>query len=248
MEIDYTNIKVIGFDADDTLWVNETYFRDAELAFAKLMAPYETANKIDQELFKRQIENLPLYGYGIKGFILSMVEIAMELSNNSVDIETIDSILNIGKDMLNKPVNLLDGVEEVLQTLSLKYRLIVVTKGDLLDQERKLEKSGLMHYFHHIEVVSDKQEANYSKLLNHLDVKPSEFLMIGNSLKSDILPLINIKARAIHIPFHTTWIHEQVTASRQDHNKYETISSLLDVLPILDKTRKTKFKTLKNDI
>lgn len=248
MEINYTNIKVIGFDADDTLWVNETYFRDAELAFAKLMAPYETANKIDQELFKRQIENLPLYGYGIKGFILSMVEIAMELSNNSVDIKTIDSILNIGKDMLNKPVNLLEGVEEVLQTLSLKYRLIVVTKGDLLDQERKLEKSGLMHYFHHIEVVSDKQEANYSKLLNHLDVKPSEFLMIGNSLKSDVLPLINIKARAIHIPFHTTWIHEQVSASRQDHKKYETISSLLDVLPILDKTRKTEFKTIKNDI
>src|SRR5690606_34364560 len=223
MEIDYTNIKVIGFDADDTLWVNETYFRDAELEFSKLMAAYETANKIDQELFKRQIENLPLYGYGIKGFILSMVEIALELSNNSVSNTTIDAILNIGKEMLNKPVDLLDDVEEVLQTLSLHYRLIVVTKGDLLDQERKLEKSGLMNYFHHIEVVSDKQETNYSKLLNHLDVKPSEFLMIGNSLKSDILPLINLKARAIHIPFHTTWIHEQVAASKQNNKKYETI-------------------------
>lgn len=248
MEIDYSNIKVIGFDADDTLWVNETYFRDAELAFAKLMAPYETANKIDQELFKRQIENLPLYGYGIKGFILSMVEIALELSNNSVSNTTVEAILNIGKDMLNKPVHLLDGVEEVLHTLSLDYRLIVVTKGDLLDQERKLEKSGLMDYFHHIEVVSDKQEANYSKLLNHLDVKPSEFLMIGNSLKSDILPLINIKARAIHIPFHTTWIHEQVKTNKQDNKKFQTVSGVLDVLSILNKTRKTKVKNIKNDL
>lgn len=248
MEIDYTNIKVIGFDADDTLWVNETYFRDAELAFAKLMAPYETANKIDQELFKRQIENLPLYGYGIKGFILSMIEIAMELSNNSISNNTIAAILAIGKDMLNKPVDLLDGVEEVLQALSLNYRLIVVTKGDLLDQERKLEKSGLLGYFHHIEVVSDKQDANYSKLLNHLDVKPSEFLMIGNSLKSDVLPLISIKARAIHVPFHTTWIHEQVETNKHDNKKYKTVSSLLDILPILNNAPNTKVKTIKNDL
>lgn len=240
MEIDYKNIKVIGFDADDTLWVNETYFRDAELEFSKLMAPYETANKIDQELFKRQIKNLPLYGYGIKGFILSMVEIALELSNNSIGNKSIEAILEIGRNMLNKPVELLEGVEEVLHTLSQDYRLIVVTKGDLLDQERKLEKSGLLHYFHHIEVVSDKQEANYSKLLNHLDVKPSEFLMIGNSLKSDILPLINIKARAIHVPFHTTWIYEQVATNEKDNKKYKTITSLLDVLPILNKNPKAK--------
>lgn len=240
MEIDYTDIKVIGFDADDTLWVNETYFRDAELEFSKLMARYETANKIDQELFKRQIDNLPLYGYGIKGFILSMVEIALELSNHSIGNKTIEAILNIGKEMLNKPVDLLEGVEEVLLTLSQDYRLIVVTKGDLLDQERKLDKSGLSHYFHHIEVVSDKQDANYSKLLNHLDIKPSEFLMIGNSLKSDILPLINIKARAIHVPFHTTWIHEQVVTNDKENKKFKTISSLLDVLPILNKNPKTK--------
>ncbi|RXJ51340.1 HAD family hydrolase [Gelidibacter gilvus] len=242
MEIDYTNIKVIGFDADDTLWVNETYFRDAELEFSKLMAAYETANKVDQELFKRQIENLPFYGYGIKGFILSMVEIALELSNNSVSNETIGAILNIGKDMLNKPVELLDGVNEVLHTLSQDYRLIVVTKGDLLDQERKLKKSGLLDYFHHIEVVSDKQEANYSKLLNHLEIKPSEFLMIGNSLKSDILPLINIKARAIHVPFHTTWIHEQVVPNKPDNKKFETINSLVDLLPMLNKNRNDKHK------
>lgn len=234
MEIDYRNIKVIGFDADDTLWVNETYFRDAEMAFGKLLSDYETLNKIDQELFKKEIENLPLYGYGVKAFVLSMVESALEQSNYTISTKSIEAILNIGKDMLNKPVELLDGVEDVLNVLSKKYRIILATKGDLLDQERKLEKSGLAKYFHHIEVLSDKQEANYSKLLNHLDIKPSEFLMIGNSLKSDVLPLVNIKAHAIHIPFHTTWAHEQVTEKETNGKNYKTISSLKELLKLLN--------------
>jgi putative hydrolase of the HAD superfamily len=231
---EYKDIKVIGFDADDTLWVNETYFRDAELEFAKLLARYETANKIDQELFKMEMKNLPIYGYGVKGFVLSMVEMALELSNNEVSNSTINAILNLGKEMLNKPVELLDGVEETLKSLSNDYRLILVTKGDLLDQERKLDKSGLTDYFHHIEVLSDKQEENYSKLLNHLDIKPSEFLMIGNSLKSDILPLVNLKAKAIHIPFHTTWLHEQVNDDEVKNKTYKTVHSLLDVIQVLN--------------
>jgi putative hydrolase of the HAD superfamily len=234
MEINYKNIKVIGFDADDTLWVNETYFRDAELEFAKLLGAYETANKIDQELFKKEMDNLELYGYGVKGFVLSMVEMALEISNYNVSNKTLQAILNIGKDMINKPVELLDGVEDVLKKLSKNYRLILATKGDLLDQERKLEKSGLIDYFHHIEVLSDKKEANYSKLLNHLDIKPSEFLMIGNSLKSDILPLVNIKAHAIHVPFHTTWAHEEVSEKESNGKAYKTVSSLRDILKFLN--------------
>lgn len=234
MNSEYKHIKVIGFDADDTLWVNETYFREAELEFAKLMAPYETANKIDQELFKKEIENLPLYGYGIKGFVLSMVEMAIELSNHSVSNATITKIIDIGKDMLNKPVELLDGVEETLKFLSETHRLILVTKGDLLDQERKLEKSNLTTYFHHIEVLSDKQDANYANLLSHLDIHPSEFLMIGNSLKSDILPLVNIGAKAIHVPFHTTWLHEQVDANETENKVYKTMSRLSDLKTILN--------------
>ena len=233
MEIDYSNIKVIGFDADDTLWINETYFRDAEIEFAKLMAPYETANKVDQELFQMEIKNLSLYGYGVKGFVLSMVEMAIELSNGTVTNKTIEKILNIGKDMINKPVELLDGVEEVLGKLYGKYRMIVATKGDLLDQERKLEKSGLLNHFHHIEVLSDKKEANYTRLLKHLDIKPNEFLMVGNSLKSDILPLVTIGAHAIHIPFHTTWAHEQVTMESTNGKNYKTVKGLLDVLKVL---------------
>ncbi len=233
MEIDYQNIKVIGFDADDTLWVNETYFRQAEAEFAKHLSQYETPNKIDQELFKKEIDNLGLYGYGVKAFTLSMVESALELSNYQVSARTIEAILKIGKDMLNKPVELLHGVEEVLEGLSKKYRLILATKGDLLDQERKLEKSGLSKYFHHIEVLSDKKATNYSKLLNHLGIEPQEFLMVGNSLKSDVLPLINIQANAIHVPFHTTWAHEEVSEEEKNGKSYKTISSLKKLLTIL---------------
>ncbi|MCF7569103.1 HAD family hydrolase [Sabulilitoribacter arenilitoris] len=233
MKKEYQYIKVIGFDADDTLWVNETYFREAEYEIQRLLSDYETPNKIDQELFKMEMKNLPLYGYGVKAFILSMVEVALELSNYNISNKTIEAILNIGKNMLEKPVELLDGVEEVLSELSKKYRLILATKGDLLDQERKLEKSGLTNYFHHIEVLSDKQEFNYQNLLNHLDIEPSEFLMIGNSLKSDVLPLLNIKANAIHVPFHTTWAHEEVSKKETNGKTYKKINSLKEVIDLL---------------
>ena len=234
MKNTYQNIKVIGFDADDTLWVNETYFRDAEAKFAELLCGFETKNKIDQELFKKEMQNLPTYGYGVKGFVLSMVEMALELSNYTISNTIISKILDIGKEMINQPVELLDGVEQTLITLSKNYKLIVATKGDLLDQERKLEKSGLLNYFHHIEVLSDKKEANYSKLLNHLDIKPSEFLMIGNSLKSDVLPLVNLKANAIHIPFHTTWQHEVVNENDITNKNYKTLNCILDLVKLLN--------------
>ena len=228
----YKNIKVIAFDADDTLWVNETYFREAEHQFAKLLAKYETENKIDQELFKIEIKNLKNYGYGIKGFILSMIECALELSNYQVNQKTIETILNIGKEMLEKPIELLDGVKEVLQALQKNYKLIVATKGDLLDQERKLEKSNLLKYFHHIEVMSDKKEKDYIKLIKHLDINPSELLMIGNSLKSDVLPLIEIGASAIHVPFHTTWVHEEVLVEESSKSEYKTVLNIKDVVAL----------------
>ncbi len=233
MEIDFKNIKVIGFDADDTLWVNETYFRETEERFAELLEGYETKNKVDQELFKMEMENLELYGYGVKGFMLSMIESALDLSNNKIPQETISEILNLGKRMISHPVELLDGVEEVLSRLENKYRLIVLTKGDLLDQERKLEKSGISKYFHHVEVLSDKKESNYSNLLEHLEINVDEFLMIGNSLKSDVLPILNIGAKAVHVPFHTTWAHEMVTDSEQVNNHLK-LNSLKDILKYLD--------------
>jgi len=229
---DYKNIKVIAFDADDTLWVNETYYREAEHKFIKLLSKYETENKLDQELFLIEMKNLYLYGYGIKSFMLSMIEAALELSNYKIKPTVIQQIIGIGKVMLEKPIELLDGVEQTLKTLQPKYRLILATKGDLLDQERKLEKSGLTKYFHHIEILSDKKPENYQKLLSHLDIVPSEFLMVGNSLKSDVLPLIEIGAKAIHIPFHTTWAHE-VVEHNGNNNDFKTVKKLIDILKIL---------------
>ena len=234
--MNFDQIKTIAFDADDTLWVNETYFRDTEERFASLLERFETKNKIDQELFKKEMQNLPVYGYGIKGFMLSMIELALELSNGAVSPQVLQEILVMGKEMIAHPVELLPHIKEVLEKLSKKYRLIVLTKGDLLDQERKLEASGLSEYFHHVEVMSDKTPEKYKHLLDHLQIKTSEFLMIGNSLKSDVLPLIEIGAQAIHIPFHTTWVHEEVSKERAEEADFLTLSDameLLQVLPIL---------------
>lgn len=230
--INKEQIRIIGFDADDTLWVNETYFREAEHEFAKLLAAYETENKIDQELFKMEMANLTTYGYGIKGFVLSMIESAIDLSNKQVSNSTISKIIDIGKDMINRDVELLPDVELVLKELYENYRLILLTKGDLLDQERKLEKSNLSKYFHHIEVLSDKKESNYMNLLDHLEIEVSEFLMIGNSLKSDVLPIVNIGSQAVHIPFHTTWVHENVDPG-QESDSYTTLSSIKEILNYL---------------
>ncbi len=229
-DAEYKNIEVVAFDADDTLWVNETYFREAEERFAELLSGYETKNKIDQELFKTEIKNLDIYGYGVKGFMLSMIQSALELSNYNIDQKVIEQIIDIGKEMLEKPIELLEGVEETLKVLSKKYKLILATKGDLLDQERKLEKSNLIQYFHHIEVLSEKKPENYRKLLKHLEIPSAQFLMIGNSLKSDVLPLLEIGAKAIHIPFHTTWQHEIV---EHDGNGYKSISKLNELIKLL---------------
>ncbi|UZR97285.1 HAD family hydrolase [Chondrinema litorale] len=222
-------IKVIAFDADDTLWVNEPYFRETEEKFSQMMADYLPQHSVTKELFKVEIDNLPLYGYGIKGFMLSMIETAIKISDKTIKVDTIEKILEIGQELLQKPIELLDDIEEVLQQLQGKYKLVMATKGDLLDQERKLIKSGLEKYFHHTEIVSEKKEKEYTKLIKHLDIKPEEFLMIGNSLKSDILPVLNLGAHGFHIPFHTTWEYEKID-TEIDHPKFKQLSSVKEVL------------------
>ena len=225
-------IKVIAFDADDTLWVNEPYFKASEEKFCALMGEYMSERDLERELLRMEIANLGLYGYGIKGFILSMLEAALKISAGTINAQGIEQILEIGKQMLNQPIELLDGVEEVLTAVKDKYRLVVATKGDLLDQERKLRKSGLIDYFHHVEVMSEKDEPNYRKLLKHLDIQPDEFLMIGNSLKSDVLPVLNIGGHAIHVPFHITWAHEQIEGSI-DNERFKNVEGIREVLGVL---------------
>jgi putative hydrolase of the HAD superfamily len=226
------DIKVIAFDADDTLWVNEPYFQATEKKFCTLLEEFLPQHTLSRELLKIEIENLSLYGYGIKGYILSMIETALKVSDNTISIEAIEKIIDFGKELLNEPIELLDNVEEVLAGLKDHYRIVVATKGDLLDQERKLKKSGLSHYFHHIEIMSEKGESDYLKLIRHLDISPDEFIMIGNSLKSDIIPVLNIGGHAIHVPYHTTWAHEQVEASF-DHPNFRHVEHLKGVLELM---------------
>ena len=222
-------IKAIAFDADDTLWVNEHFFRQAEEEFCELMKDFLPAEQCNKLLFEIEMQNLPLYGYGIKPFTLSLIEAAIRFSDGQVPIDRLQVLIERGKKMLQEPIELLDGIEETLKALSPNYRLVMATKGDLLDQERKLIKSGLEPYFHHIEIVSDKTELQYQKLVKHLDIRPEEFLMVGNSMKSDILPVLNIDSYAFHIPYHTTWIHEMVDG-KVDHPKFRELENAREML------------------
>jgi len=224
-------ITTIAFDADDTLWENEPYFRQAEEKFSELFSQLP-ADGVIKQLFDIEMKNLKMYGYGIKGFMLCMVETLAKLSGEQIDKNLIGKIFEIGHELLQKPIILLEGIEETLQHLHGKYRLVMATKGDLLDQERKLEKSGLAKYFHHIEIMSDKQPANYQKLIQHLDCKPENFLMVGNSQKSDILPVLAINAFAVEVPYHTTWIHE-VHEEEIVHPNFIRVDSIDQVIPLL---------------
>jgi len=185
-----------------------------------------------KELYRTEIENIGLYGYGIKGFMLSMIETAMRISDHKMPMTLVEKVIQIGREMLEKPVELLPGVEEVLQSLNGDYRMVLATKGDLLDQERKLKKSGLEKYFHHIEIMSEKRTSDFEKLIRHLDVRPSEFLMMGNSLKSDILPVLELGGHAIHIPFHITWVHEQIE-HEVEHEQFHTVTCIADAAALI---------------
>lgn len=226
-----TDIKVIAFDADDTLFVNEPYFVETEEKFLELMQDYLSRQGLSQELFKIEIDNLGLYGYGIKAYILSMIEAALKISDNTISVDAVAKILEYGKELLQRPIELLDGVESTLDALFGKYLLVVATKGDLLDQRRKLHNSGLGKYFHHIEVMSDKKEQDYLDLLKRMDIAPEQFFMIGNSLKSDVLPVLNIGGHAVHIPFHTTWAHEKIDHEVK-HENFRALEKISDILPI----------------
>lgn len=227
------NIKKIGFDADDTLWVNEIYFRETERKFYELISSFADSKTAEVELYRTEMRNMDIYGYGVKAFALSVIETAISLSDGKVSSEIIKQIVDLGKEQLLKPVELLDGVEEILNALVGSYELILITKGDLLDQERKLAASGLEHLFHHVEIMSDKTQKEYSKLLKHLDVMPEEFLMVGNSLRSDILPPLALGSYAVHVPCTTTWIHEAVK-DPIINPRFHTAETLWDVISLLE--------------
>jgi putative hydrolase of the HAD superfamily len=195
------------------------------------MEPWLTEREAMKELFRFEMETLGLYGYGAKGFTLSMIAAAISISNGQAGSDVIRQIIDLGKSLINVPLELLDNVADVLAQLHLDYKLIVATKGDLLDQERKLQNSNLEQYFHHVEIMSDKNPDSYRKLVRHLDIHPEEFLMVGNSLKSDVIPVLEIGSAAIHIPYHTTWEHEHVpdTSSLQPYMTLDSFHNLMEV-------------------
>lgn len=223
-------IKVIAFDADDTMWDNEAFFQEAEKKFCALLKDYLPQHSVARELLQTEIQNIQLYGYGIKGFTLSMVETAIRITDGAIKSPDIMKIIGFGQEILTKPVLLIEGVEDVLKALRGRYRLVMATKGDLLDQERKLRKSGLEHFFHHIEIMSDKKEDDYRRLIKRLDIQADEFVMIGNSIKSDVLPVLNIGGHGIHIPYHITWEHEKIetTVDHANFRQVEKIKSILE--------------------
>ncbi len=205
-------IEVIAFDADDTLWHNETLYSAAQDRFQELLVPYDPEDGVLDELYKTEMANLPHFGYGIKSFALSMIETAIRISGGEIGASEIEQIIEIAKEMKRAPVQLLDGAEEVISTLAASYRLMLITKGDLLDQERKIGRSGLAPHFSQVEVVTEKTNDLYRELLKKHGILPERFVMVGNSLRSDVLPVVSLGAHAVHIPYHLTWAHETVPA------------------------------------
>ncbi len=229
--MDLNGITHVAFDADDTLWENEHIFVDAKERCSDLLASYLPRGvSLEQALYERERVNLALFGYGIKGFMLSLIETVIQLSDGRVTGAELQRLLDIGKEMLLHPVNLLPEVEETLRQLAPRYPLLLITKGDLFDQENKVARSGLADYFQGIHIVSEKTPAAYSDILARHGIDPAGFLMIGNSLKSDVLPVVEIGGRAVHLPHEYTWIHE-----RTETVEHERIWVVGDLKTLVDR-------------
>ncbi|MEM9634680.1 MAG: HAD family hydrolase [Pseudomonadota bacterium] len=224
-------ITTLGFDADDTLWHNERIFRLTEERFAGLLGDYTGKDKLNERLVAAERRNVLHYGYGVKGFTLSMIETAIEVTDGQVHADVIAEILEAGRDMLNHPVEPLPYVEETLKAVKDDYRLVLITKGDLFDQERKIAASGLDIYFDAIEIVSEKTAATYEILFARHGTGAQEAMMIGNSLKSDILPAVKAGAQAAHVPYEITWALEEAQAP-EETERYHRVDHI-GKLPLL---------------
>lgn len=225
--------QIVAFDADDTLWHNETLFNLTHDRFKKLLNGYLTEENVDLKLYETEIKNLHLFGYGIKGFTLSMIETAIEVSNGQVTADQIQSILNFGKSMIGSPIELLPGVAETLKTVRKHVPIMVITKGDLFDQESKLARSGLADIFDFVEIVSEKNKETYDRILKKHVIDPHRFLMIGNSVASDILPVLESGGKAIHIPYHITWQHE--VPKTESQAQFPVLKSMTELLPFINR-------------
>jgi len=226
-------IDVVGLDGDDTLWHNETLFRDTQDRFRDLLAHSTDPERIDGRLLEVERRNLALFGYGVKGFTLSLIETAIDLTGGKVAAADIETILGWGRDMLAHPVELLPGVAEAVDELAERVRLIIVTKGDLWHQETKVARSGLTEVVDGVEIVSEKDELTYRSVLARHGISPDRFLMVGNSLRSDVLPVLAAGGHAAHVPFEITWELEHADAD-PEADGYHHLGSLGELAPLLD--------------
>jgi putative hydrolase of the HAD superfamily len=223
---------VIAFDADDTLWHNEPLYRGTQASIVEILARYHDAAWIEGRMYETEIRNLEHYGYGLKGFTLSMIETAIDLSEGRVSGAEIGRMIELAREALRAPVELLDGVEEILPTLAASHDLMLITKGDLFEQEAKIVRSGLAPHFKKIEIVPTKQRQTYETLAARHGIAPPRFLMIGNSLRSDILPVVEMGGRAVYIPYETTWAHEAVPDTELAGKEFIQVSHIRE-LPAL---------------
>lgn len=229
-------IQVVAFDGDDTLWHNESIFSMTHERFAALMAPYVEPASIEGHLLKTEMRNLDLFGYGVKSFTLSMIETAIDLSHGEVAGAEIQAIIDAGRAMLRHPVELLEGAVDAVDALRDRHRLMLITKGDLFDQESKLARSGLGDHFDAVEIVATKDERAYARILRRHDIDPAGFVMIGNSPRSDIVPVLGLGGWAIHVPHPLTWEHERIDdeESMARHERFRLVASLTEVPRVVE--------------
>ena len=219
----------IGFDADDTLWHNERLFSMTQEKFRGILKEH-ASDLVDRTLYVTERKNLQMFGYGIKGFVLSMIETSIQLTNGDITGKEIEQIMDFGREMLGAPIQLLENVESILQQLKKEYSLFLITKGDLIDQETKIARSGLYEYFDGIEILTEKNEEAYHKILAKYQIMPNHFLMVGNSLRSDILPVLEIGGTAVYVPYEIDWAHEN--ASKPSESRFFHEMEHLGQLPV----------------
>jgi putative hydrolase of the HAD superfamily len=225
--------EVVAFDGDDTLWHNESLYQRAQQELAGMLAGYADGEMVMSELYQTEMRNLPTYGYGIKSFALSMIETAIRLSSGRISGAEIERIIALAREMLTTGVRLLEYVEGVIGTLAERYPLMLITKGDLRDQRAKLAESGLAGAFQYVEVVTEKDTGVYQRLLNRIGVRPTRFIMVGNSLRSDVLPVVELGGKAVYVPYHLTWEHEAVADAHAEHDGYYELDDLRQLPALL---------------
>lgn len=231
-------IELVALDADDTLWHNEPLYTGCRERFHGLLAKYIPDGTFEEQLYRVEMRNLAHFGYGVKGFVLSMIETAIELTGGRVDTADIATIIEWGRQMLAAPIELLDGVREAVEALAGDYSIVLVTKGDLLHQETKLARSGLGHLFRGIEIVSEKDPAVYRRIMDRYQVAPDRFVMVGNSLRSDVLPVIEAGGHAVYVPYSICWVHERVPPEALVDVHFHEIPHLRELPALLSTLRR----------